>query len=449
MSEATKPFEENTPILPPINRRKFLKISGAAASGALVGWTTWMTRGIVTEPVVAVSSLVEFQPQILAIYARREHSEALSQTAHYFPKYPLNPIRENPDHQTLERFLQTGIATAARNSHGSLKLTWNPPEYTSIEKLRPTMPNINNGYTDLDELDFMSATPVLTREFLSWSTMSFENILEAKLPVKSYFQEQITPDLIRKQDEAIKEYVTRDEELTLRYSSGLLTTEQTMGLKVENLDRKNTRIRQISLPIVSHLEEVRAFIVDNAQRQSTAQNPSIALAYYIERNGENLFHALVDTLIFYKLTTRNSFETGIYNGDTLEAPTNIDWLKQYIVDTSFYANWAAMPTNYLDFVPTSYDKSVTTQTSAQYPFGPSLHSWPIDNIRVENQIGTLYHLLNDLVLSALLPWQIVALGSIERIRVVASQGPLKIARESAGLAELPQAIATLQGFKPR
>lgn len=72
-----------------------------------------------------------------------------------------------------------------------------------------------------------------------------------------------------------------------------------------------------------------------------------------------------------------------------------------------------------------------------------------NNIRPLNQAGTLYHLINGLVLAGLLPWQAVAPALAYTVASLPEHGALKTARESAGVFEFPRGIKFLEKFAPR
>lgn len=366
-----------------------------AAAGAVVAGAGTRT---LYEPAAAILDLVEFTPEALHKYGSLKHSSAKKQIHAIAPDYPMRAIERNPGWQSLQHILQQAARYAQNGDNKVSSLVWKSPEFTPLKKNSDKLPNLGNQY---DPKVYFASLPEATQKFLNWSrtTSKIGSLSYVEAPTETFLS-----NLIR--------------QASIRDKIAQLQAEA--GDSKSDFEEVKAKVVTLEQPVIQHFSNVRSLVEATAERSRLAASPAVVIGHYLKLNNGKWFAALHDSVAFFKATARSSFTTGQFIGEsTLE---NMEWTRKNLSDTSYFANWQDMPT--------TFEGNHTDRA--------------FDNLRVINQMGTLYHILNGLVLSGLIPWSVVAGGQIHTTQI---QGDLKIAREAVGVSELPKAIAFLNGFK--
>lgn len=389
--------EESLGILS--GKRRGFSRRGALGGGltAVAALLTGAGTRALYEPAASIIDLAELTPGALHQFGSLKHSSAKKQIQAISPDYPMRAVERNPGWQSLQNILQQAVRQAQTGEDKVSSLVWKSPEFTPLKKNSDKLPNFGNNF-DLNA--YLASLPEATQKFIIWSrsTSKIGSLSYIEAPTETFLSNLVSQTSIR------------DAVARLQTELG--------GPKPDNEELKS-RVLTLEQPVIKHFSDVRNLVEATAERSRLPASPAVVIAHYLKLNNGDLFAALHDSTVFFKATARNGFTSGQYiRESTLE---NLDWTRKNLKDTSYFANWQDMPTTFEE-----------NYANPNY-----------DNLRVINQMGTLYHLLNGLVLSGLIPWSVAAAGHLHTVQ---NHGDLKIAREAVGVSELAEAMKFLQGF---
>lgn len=318
-----------------IDRSEFNKM---LVVGSIVGILSAMGVKVTLEPGDVVMRAVEFNPGVLKLFAESQHTIALAETVSSFPDYPFWVLGKNPYHMSIDRLLLSSVEQAVKFANKGLKLTWESPEYTSIQELQtmlPTLGDVVSQHYFTNANDLYSKLPQTTRRMLLWSqsnTNRYDNI--GNLPIKTYLGNFVTPEIKRKLKENDAKYSQASQELL----------QSTIPIDIAyKLDQAITRERNlgdslVTAPIAAEFKKIRSLVEDQVKlNHGEAIYPSYVIGYLLFKNDGRWLEALLDAYIFYRLTLRNNVDTGVFGDSTMTK--NLAWMKANIRDISLYANY--------------------------------------------------------------------------------------------------------------
>ena len=419
-----------------LTRRKFLDVVGqGAAYGALFA----LLGKAVYEPGETAMEIVGLNPELLRRYGEQLHFGVVWNAIDRIPEYPVGAVAANHNYVPLAETMRDAVARAVVMSGKNLKLVWKSPEYTDYKEVASVLPRLDNYYS----FNRIEGLPETTQEMLGWSTNPIFFLDEIALPFSTFTTNLVTAEIKSAVAKIHAKTNRENNALANKMNSGEINAEQfdagyTFLIKQRNLD-----IGAKTAPIGRHFEEVRGHVEAERRKTKRPVFPSEVIGYYLLKN-QGLFEAIADALVFFKLAARNDFKTGAYLSDEIGAKENLDWMRINIQDTSALASWNLMPDSY-ELYSSGYDQLLKIINSRGDMDMEETIKFS-HNFRVINMLGTLYHILNGLLLCGMLPWPLVALGNINRTD---KHGDLKLAREANGVSEFPDAVAFLSRFAKR